>query len=458
MLMKHVIALVSPGTNNVRQAAAINRWRRLLPGIVTACLMAGQPVIAQELITQSPALDFSEAAREAVSWHPSIVEAAGRLNAQEQRITEVRAGLYPQISGGIGSGYDSTLRGGFRPSANISIDQRLFDFGKLDSELDGERAGTRAAQAQVLLSVDAIIRDTSFSMIEILRGQALLDAAQEQLGRVRSISDLVDARYRRGAITRSDAFQTQSRVDAAQSTIQQIEAEFLRWQSNLAYLLGRDEAPPIEGGLPDALGAACTVLEVQWSDAPALREAQARLEQAEAQARRQRADRMPTISLGAGASRDLHDPLGDDRGRYDVGLRVNSSIFNGGASSARVRGAEYAQQAALAAVENARLNSERSLAEARSQVGMLGERTDTLRRRFATMEQTRELYRLQYLELGTRTLVDLLNADQELSQIRFEEVNARFDLARLGVDCLYATGRLRSQLGLGGMTVEGVPL
>ena len=92
------------------------------------------------------------------------------------------------------------------------------------------------------------------------------------------------------------------------------------------------------------------------------------------------------------------------------------------------------------------------------QTGALGERTGTLRRRFATMEQTRELYRLQYLELGTRTLVDLLNADQELSQIRFEEVNARFDLARLGVDCLYATGRLRTELGLSGMTVEGVSL
>ena len=453
-----VIALVLPAINHLRLAAAIIRWRRLLRGFAAAGLIVGHPVVAQELVTQQTALDLSEAAREAVSWHPSIVEAAGRLNAQEQRISEVRAGLYPQISGGIGSGYDSTLRGGFRPSANLSVDQRLFDFGKLDSELDSERAGTRAARAQVLLSVDAIVRDTSYSMIEILRGQSLLEAAREQLGRVRIISELVDARYQRGAITRSDAFQTQSRVDAAQSTIQQIEAEYLRWQSNLAYLLGREDTPAVEPGLPNALNVACAVLDVQWNEAPALQEAQARLEQAEAQARRERADRMPTISLGAGASRDLLDPLGNDRGRYDFGLRVNSSIFNGGASSARVRGAEFAQQAALAAANNARLNSERGLAEARSQVGALAERTDTLRRRFRIMEQTRELYRLQYLELGTRTLVDLLNADQELSQIRFEEVNARFDLARLGVDCLYATGRLRSELGLGGMTVEGVPL
>jgi len=413
--------------------------------------------MSQELVTQAPALDFSEAAREAVSWHPSIIEAAGRLSAQEQRINEVRAGLYPQISGGIGSGYDSTLRGGFRPSANLNVEQRLFDFGKFDSEIDSERAGTRAARAQVLLSVDAIVRDTAYSMIEILRGQALLEAAREQQSRVRTISELVDARYRLGAITRSDAFQTQSRVDAAQSTIQQIEAEYQRWQSNLAYLLGREDRPAIEGDLPDALNTACAVPEVQ-PDAPALQEAQARLEQAEAQARRERADRFPTISLGAGASRDLFDPLGSDRGRYDFGLRVNSSIFNGGASAARVRGAEFAQRAALAAANNARLNSERALAEARVQTGALGERTGTLRRRFATMEQTRELYRLQYLELGTRTLVDLLNADQELSQIRFEEVNARFDLARLGVDCLYATGRLRTELGLSGMTVEGVSL
>lgn len=432
--------------------------RRLVACIGAVGVLSSPPTSAQEQEAQATPLDFSAAAREAVSWHPSIVEAAQRLNAQEQRIDEANAARYPQISGGIGAGYDSTLRGDFRPSANLDVSQRLFDFGKLSSELDSERAGTRAARAVVLRSVDVIVRDTSYVMIEILRGHDLRKAATDQLERVRAISGLVDARLARGAVTRSDAFQTQSRVDAAESTIQQIEAEYMRWQTNLAYLLGRDQPPPVAVQIPDALDAACIPVEVQWDTVPAIEEAEALAQQAEAQARRERADRLPTISLGANATRDLLDPLGNDRGRYDFGLRVSSNIFNGGAAQARIRGAQFAQDAARAAVDNARLEATRQLAEARSQLASLGERKRTLRRRFAIMEQTRELYRLQYLELGTRTLVDLLNADQELSQIRFDEVNARYDLARLGVDCLFASGRLREAFGLDGMAIEGVPL
>lgn len=459
--MQHLSGKFSSVASNrisVGRPAVPIQWGRRASGAVLACLLIVQPARAQVGPELAPPLDLEQAGRAAVSWHPSVVEAAARLEAQEQRIGEVRAGLYPQVSGGIGSGYDSTLRGGWRPSANLSVTQRLWDFGKLANELDSERAGIRVASAQVLISVDAIIRDTSYSYIEILRGRALLEAARDQLDRVRDVSELVNARFQRGATTRSDALQTVSRVDAAQSTIQQIEAAWLRWQTNLSYLLGQDDFPVIAAGLPSQLQSACTMPGPDWTEVPALREAQARVERADSQVRQQHSERLPTISLGASGRSDLLDPLGDDRVRYDFGLRVDSSIFNGGAARSRIRGAESARAAAQAALAATRLEATRQLAEARSQVETLQARGDTLQSRFAVMEQTRELYRLQYLELGTRTLVDLLNADQELSQIRFDEINTRFDLARLGVDCLHASGRLREALNLGDMVIEGVPL
>ena len=82
---------------------------------VAALLWASQPAAAQDAPTSGSPVDMVGAAREAVSWHPSIKEAAARLNQQEQRIGEVRAGAYPQISGGVGLGYDSTITGDWRP-------------------------------------------------------------------------------------------------------------------------------------------------------------------------------------------------------------------------------------------------------------------------------------------------------------------------------------------------------
>jgi len=412
----------------------------------------------QDIAGSATPLELEEVAREAVAWHPSIVEAAARLNTQEERIGEVRAGYLPQISGGVGLGYESTLNENWRPRPNVNVSQRLFDFGKLSSELDAEYAGVRVSKAQVLLSVDAIVRDASYSTIEVLRGNELMRAALQQLAGVQSIGNLVEARFQRGAATRSDALQSRSRADAAQATIQQVEAERLRWQSNLAYLLGRDQAPTLAHQLPDTLRMACQLRNPEWASVPAMMEAEARFAQANAVLRRERAERFPTVSVGAGASTDLTNPFGQDRAAYNFGINVASNLFNGGATRARMRGAGHARAAAQAAIENARLETTRQLAEAGAQVGALQDRLQALDRRYDAMQQTRELYQRQYLDLGTRTLVDLLNAEQELSQIRFDQVNARYDLARLGVDCLHASGHLRDAVNLGGTTIEGVTL
>ena len=45
--------------------------------------------------------------------------------------------------------------------------------------------------------------------------------------------------------------------------------------------------------------------------------------------------------------------------------------------------------------------------------------------------------------MGTRTLVDLLNAEQELHQVRFDLVNARYEILRQEMDCLFHSGRQR---------------
>jgi adhesin transport system outer membrane protein len=60
--------------------------------------------------------------------------------------------------------------------------------------------------------------------------------------------------------------------------------------------------------------------------------------------------------------------------------------------------------------------------------------------------------------MGTRTLVDLLNAEQELQQVRLDLVNTRHDLRRLNVDCLFNAGEEREAFRLTGLVVEGVRL
>lgn len=400
---------------------------------------------------------LESAAREAVAWHPSVIEAVGRLNARAEEVHVARAGYYPQIRAGVGSGYDNRLSNQWRPRPQVTASQMLYDFGKVASSVESARAGTRIGEAQVLLAIDGLIRDTAYAAIEVQRGVALHQVALDQLASVRQISELVRNRYTRGAATRSDALQAQARVEAAEATLTQIEAAQRRWASNLAFLLGRNAPPQVMPDVPQWLASACLGGTPDWARVPAVMAAEAGRDQASADLKRSRAERMPTLSVEGGAAADLSSPF-SDRSQYNFGLSVSSSVFSGGALRARQRGAAFALAAAEAAVADARNETGQRLAEAQQQIASFSQLLDTLASRQAKMAETGRLYRLQYLEMGTRTLVDLLNAEQELHQVRFDAANTSHDLRRLEVDCLYYSGSARAAFGLSGTVVRGVTL
>ncbi|EGI54397.1 outer membrane efflux family protein [Sphingomonas sp. S17] len=410
-------------------------------------------------VSGSPApVTMESAMHEVLSWHPSVVQAAATLDARGEDVTIARAGYLPRISAGVGSGYDSRLGSIWRPRPQLSASQMLYDFGKVASAVDYARAGTRLGRADMLLAIDGLIRDTGYAMVEVQRNAALRTIALEQLSRIEEISALVEKRFGKGATTRSDALQAQSRVAAAQATLTRIEAEQRRWTTSLAFLLGRDIAPVVDPDVPDWLMRSCTqATQVDWADIPVIMRAKAQYEQATAEQRRARANRLPTIALAGDAAADISSPF-SDRSVYNFGLNVSSDVFGGSAVRARVRGADYALRAAEAAERQARVEIGQRLAEAQQQITGLTELLGTLSERQDNMVETGKLYRLQYLDMGTRTLVDLLNAEQELQQARFDGVNTTHDLRRLAIDCLYYSGRARDDFKLTGTTVRGVTL
>lgn len=430
-----------------------NGGRRVVSILCAAALFVPHARAAEK----TGPVSLETAPREAVSWHPSVAEAIARLSERETDIDVARAGYQPQIRAGIGSGYNNVLRSQWRPRTDVTASQMLFDFGKTAGAVESARAGTRVGRANLLLSVDQLVRDTAYAVIEVQRGEALHKVALEQLASIRDISALVVKRYKQGASTKSDAYQSQARVEAAEATLAEIETARSRWLSNLALLLGRTTPPSVTAGAPAWLDTACRVTAPDWDQVPAAMRAEAEREQATAELRRARAEGLPTVSLGAGAGTDVTSPF-TNRSEYSLGLNISSSLSSGGAVRARARGANFALGAANAAIAATRNEVGLRLQEARQQIDGYGQLLATLSARQVSMAETGKLYRMQYLELGTRTLVDLLNAEQEYHQVQFDMVNLMHDLNRLKIDCTYHSGRARDSFGLGGMTVQGVVL
>lgn len=407
-------------------------------------------------------ITLENAVHTALNWHPSIDEAVAKIGEADAEIEVARAGYFPKVQGGLNGNYQSADGGEWRPKLNVSASQMIYDFGKVSSAVEARTAGANVSRAQLLLGVDVLVRDTANAVIEVQRYRALLTVAKNQLSGVQAIAGLVTQRSDKGASTRSDEIQAAARVQAAQSTVLEITGQLQRWESTLANLLGRSGAVNVDANVPPWLSTACSASEPDWSQAPGLLQAEARKAEAVAQLKLSRARVMPTLALEAGSGYGFNQSSSREDNRdqpdFTIGLNLTGDLYDGGAKAAVRNAATHALTAAEAAIRNSRFDINNSLTQARSQTGSLQQLLASLSARDGMMRQTRDLYRQQYIELGTRTLLDLLNAEQELHQAGFDTANTVHDLRKLGVECMFSSGRSRQFFALQGMTIKGITL
>lgn len=408
-------------------------------------------------------LGLEQAVRLAVDWHPRIGEAIGTLFQQGEGINVAESGYYPQVSGGIKGGYTSGYGGDASSQAvSISLKQMLYDFGKVSNAVEAARARVARSQAGILLAIDDIARDTARAYIEVQRYQRLLDVAREQIQGIGGIVALANQRNDMGASTRSDVVQAQSRAEGAMATLQEFKAQYARWQATLTSLLGRRTPSAVSEGVTPTLSQACNAS--QTSDAlPAVLQAAAQRTQAQAELAQAKAEAYPTLSLQPSLNQYLDNNYDDqnpaaDRTQVGIFLNLEVPIYQGGAISARSRAAGHALTAADSAEDFARLQAQQGLSEAQAQTFGLSRRLRSLELRQTSISEARMLYGRQYLELGTRPLLDLLNAEQEIHQSRFDLVNTQADLQRLQIDCFYNSGAIRRVFGIDHSAIQNVEI
>ena len=429
------------GKFRVRPVMAAGAW---------CCLLAAQSMAAQTLDAgPASAMDMGAAVKAAVSWHPSVRTAQGQLLQADQGIAVAKAGYMPQVKAGIGSELRNRVITPYDTrrvhDASVSVSQMLYDFGKVDSAVQQAEASISTAQAQVQLSTEEVAREAALAWVEVRRQQELATVAQAQVSGVKALADLALERQIKGASAKSDALQAQSRVESARASAINYEAQAQRWRVRLMYLTGVKKLPAIAGQLPAALPQACA--SANGSDAlqPAsVLKAMGQRDLAKADLKAADAQLMPTLSVDGSVGRALGSSRPAGYAAVDTKVMFNFSapLYEGGRNQARQRAAVHALEAADAAVAFAQFEALQSLQDALAQTVGHQQRAPVIDERIASIKTTRDLYREQYLQLGTRSLLDLLNAEQEYHSASFDRVESTYEVQRLAVECLYQSGRM----------------
>ncbi|MFN3514144.1 MAG: TolC family outer membrane protein [Phenylobacterium sp.] len=430
----------------------------LLAGVCSigiVCSLAAAPASAETLADAialayetNPTLQAQRATQRALdeTWVQARTGYRPTLNASataQWRETRVPGGV-PQANGTTLYGPQETDAG----SAGLTLTQPLYTGGRVAAALSAAEADILNGRENLRRIETQVLALVITAYVDVRRDQEALRIREENVRVLQRQLEESQARFDVGEITRTDVAQSEARLAAAQAQLSQAQAQLAISRANYAQVVGQNPgdlepepslAPLLPADVTQAFDAADT-------DNPQIRAAEYAQQASRARVAGARAERMPRLDLRGtvGFSGEL-DPLDTDRyAREVVGqATVSVPLFTGGLTNSRVRQAIERNNADRISVETARRSVLQALTQSWNQLtaaraNIVSTETQVRAARIAA-EGTR-----QEQQVGLRTTLDVLNAEQELRAAELSQITARRDEYVAAASVLANMGRLEA--------------
>ncbi|MFT4026453.1 MAG: TolC family outer membrane protein [Novosphingobium sp.] len=438
----------------------------MLSGGAVLCL-ASAPAHADDLrgaltsaYNTNPTLQAARSAQRATDESVPIAKAAGRpganATAQLTEIADPTGTGITVISPGV------TLEGPSRQlSAGVNLSVPLYSGGAVRNQVRAAERRVEAGQADLRGTESAVFSQTVGAYMDVILQQAVVGLNRKNVEVLSVNLEATRDRFEIGDLTRTDVAQSEARLAVARSDTRTAEANLANARERYIQIVGKPpvelEPPPPLPGLPatpeEAVGVAL-------DNNPDILAAKERSKAADYDIDVASAARLPSLSAVVGgtysnALGSLHivgspiQPAQSSNG-LTIGLSGSIPLFQGGRPAAQRR---QAQAQAGAALEQ-EIGTERDvIAQTRSAYQSWRASNDVIISSQAGVDAASlslEGVRAEN-SVGNRTILDILNAEQELLNAQVRLVTARRNAYVAGFTLLAAMGRAEARdLGLDG--------
>jgi len=404
------------------------KLRRIIP---TLLLLAPLQLCAAPL---------SEVVGKALETHPLVRLQAEERLAREAELGQARSGYGPSIdlTAGVGrerSNNSTTRANGdedryfTRQERAVTLRQMVFDGFATPSEVDRQQARVSSSAYALHGKAEEVALRTVEVYLDVLRRQELLELARENLAAHQTTYDQIRLRVESGVSRRADLDQVTGRLALAMANVLSEEANlndaranYQREVGNLPETLERPDDSDLR--VPPTLDQAIALALAQH---PVLASAEADVKAAEAQHAAARSPMYPRLDLELRNS--WNDNLDGQRGDNDdrsVILQMRYNLFNSGADSARLRQTAHQINQAREVRNDTRRQVIESVRLSWNQYQSINAQMDHLKTHVEAAQRSRDAYRKQF-NIGKRTLLDLLDSENEVFDASRAWVNARYD-------------------------------
>lgn len=420
----------------------MRRW--VVAGLAGFTMLAG-PVGAESLNT---------VLAKAYSNSGLLEQNQALLNAADEDVFRAMSALQPIVSWSAGASQTwSNNAGGASDALNASLglsaSMPVYDFGRGQLGVDLAEEAVQGTRQRLIGIEQNVLLSAVQAYMQYRQAAELVALRENNLRVIERELQAANDRFEVGEITRTDVALAQAAQARSSSSLAQARGDLLNARENFVAAVGvAPQSPSAPGALPDLPDTVAIAKAIAGRGHPDLISAQSSVKQAEIQVAQAEAEMMPNVSLTGRIS--LSEELGGSsfNNSSSIGINAEMPLMSGGRLDAGVRQARAREASAKAALRVTLLNLE-------SQVGVAYARLSVAEANRRATEQQIEAAQIAFdgvreeANLGARTTLDVLNAEQDLLDARANLVIANTEVVVATYSALAAIGQLTSEkLGL----------
>lgn len=429
--------------------------KRLLSGLIA--VFSVQPVLAMDLV---------ETYEKALSYDSGIASARASFEAQQASIDVSRSALLPQVNAYGDANYIDTESQNREDSYEsygygVRLTQPLFRAGSW-FEFETSKFESEAARADYNLAQQQLILDVASAYFNVLRSNDNLTTAQATEAAIQRQYEQARERYDVGLIAITEVFEARASYDASKSLRISAESDLDIAREQLARLTGeyteeldnlRQEFPLTR---PDPMNPNAwedIALNQNWQ----IQSAMYQREASESTLKTAKAGHYPTLDLNASYGKTEVNGLeqsnavipgqgsvGGSTTEGVIGLSLNVPLYMGGGTQAGVRRqrslVDVAEQSLRTVRRDVRVNTRSLYRTVNTNIETVSSQEQTIVSRRSALDATRAGY-----DVGTRNIVEVLDAEQNYYIALRDFANARYDYIVNTLSLKQAAGTLSPQ-------------
>ncbi|MBV1879729.1 MAG: TolC family outer membrane protein [Pseudomonadales bacterium] len=414
------------------------------------------------LIPQVSAQSLEETINATLKTNPDIIASRYGVDAAKQLHRQARGGYLPTVDLILATGRESSNNTTTRAlnvdelyltreDRSLKLTQLLYDGFATKSLVRQQSALADAAMARLSNVEEAISLRAIQVYLEVLRRDLVVGLAVKNLNQHDATLSKIRERFESGVGTKVDVVQTEGRRAQSKGNVLLSQRDARNGIAEFFRVVGENPnnltEPGSVAGLPSTLAEA---IQIGLQNNPGLQAAEAELEAARAGYKQARAAYHPRFDLELGATRndDGDGTVGANDDETAV-IRMTYNLYRGGADKARINEAqatEFVSRQNLASINRA---VEEDITLVWNELDDILMRLEYLKAHVKSTREVLDVYNEQ-LSLGKRTLLDLLDIQNELLRAEVALITGEYTAMFASYRVLTSTGRLLPTLQLGG--------